>query len=256
MPVLFVGHGSPMNAVLDNAWSRGFKALGARLPKPKAILCVSAHWYVPGTLLTGNVDPRTIHDFGGFPPELYEIEYPAPGDPALAAKVSGMLGAWSASVRSDWGIDHGTWTVLRHMWPQADIPVVQLSIDGRAPAETHLAIGRALAPLRSEGVLVMGSGNLVHNLPAAFRQLDRPRPTREPWATEFDERVSSALESKDSSKLVHACDDSVGHLAHPTVDHFLPVLYTSGAAGRESDVEFPLEGFDMGSISMRAVLYQ
>ena len=256
MPVLFVGHGNPMNAVLDNEWSRGFKALGRSLPTPRAILCVSAHWYVPGTFLTGNHDPRTIHDFGGFPPELYEVEYPAPGDPALAHRVSEMLSPWSAVARSDWGIDHGTWTVLRHMWPSAEVPVVQLSIDGRAPAEAHLAMGRALAPLRDEGILVMGSGNLVHNLQSAFRQMRELHPQREPWATQFDDRVTSALEGNDSSKLVHACDDSVGRLAHPSVDHFLPVLYAAGAAGEKPSVEFPIEGFDLGSISMRAVLFR
>lgn len=256
MPVLFVGHGNPMNAVLDNAWSRGFKQLGQLLPPPKAILCVSAHWYVPGTFLTGNHDPRTIHDFGGFPRELYEVEYPAPGDPGLAHRVSGLLAKWNASARTDWGIDHGTWTVLRHMWPKADIPVVQLSIDGRAPPDAHLAMGRALAPLRDDGILVLGSGNLVHNLGSALREMHNPHPAREPWATQFDERVTSALEAGDSSKLVHACDDEVGRLAHPSVDHYLPVLYTSGAAGPGSEVEFPLEGFDLGSISMRAVLYR
>ena len=254
-PAVFVGHGNPMNALLDNVWSRGFKALGRALPTPRAILCISAHWYVPGTFLTANHDPRTIHDFGGFPPELYEIEYPAPGDPGLAQRVSSMLGEWGANARSDWGIDHGTWTVLRHMWPSADVPVVQLSLDGRVPPPVHLAMGQALAPLRDDGILVMGSGNLVHNLQSAFREMHNPHPARESWASEFDERVTSALEGGDSGKLVHACDDPVGHLAHPSIDHYLPVLYTTGAAGAKPEVEFPLEGFDLGSISMRAVLY-
>jgi 4,5-DOPA dioxygenase extradiol len=256
MPVLFVGHGNPMNAILDNKWSRGFKALGQRIPRPKAILCISAHWYIPGTFLTGNHDPQTIHDFGGFPQELYEVTYAAPGDPGLADRVSHMLSKWNACARTDWGLDHGTWTVLRHMWPQADIPVVQLSIDGRAPPEQHLAMGRALAPLSEQGVFILGSGNLVHNLGSALRQMRVGTAALEPWATEFDDRVSSALESGDAPKLVHACDDSVGHLAHPSPDHFLPILYTSGAAGEGRQVEFPLEGFDLGTISMRAVLYK
>ncbi len=256
MPVLFVGHGNPMNAILDNRWSRGFKALGRTVPRPKAIVCVSAHWYIPGTFLTGNHDPQTIHDFGGFPEQLYEVVYPAPGDPGLAARVSGMLSPWKASPRSDWGLDHGTWSVLRNMWPEADIPVVQLSIDGFAAPEVHLKIGKALAPLRSEGVLVLGSGNLVHNLRSALQQMRVRKPELEPWAEEFDERVSSALEAKDQGKLTHACDDRLGHVAHPTVDHYLPILYAAGAAGRSSDVSFPLEGFDLGSISMRAVLFQ
>ena len=155
MPVLFVGHGSPMNAIEDNQWSRGFKELAALVPKPRAVLAVSAHWFVPGTFTTGNEHPETIHDFGGFPEQLYEIKYPAPGDPDLARRVAGLLASANATVRTDWGLDHGTWSVLRYLFPDASCPVVQLSIDHRLAASGHLDIGRALAPLRNEGVLIL-----------------------------------------------------------------------------------------------------
>src|SRR6185503_382808 len=159
MPVLFIGHGSPMNAIEDNTWSRGFRALGALLPRPKAILSISAHWYRPGTFLTGNAHPQTIHDFGGFPDELFQMQYPAPGDSALANRVVRLLGAERVGVRDDWGLDHGTWSVLHHLRPAADVPVVQLSLDTQLPPSAHVDIARALAPLRDEGVLIMGSGN-------------------------------------------------------------------------------------------------
>ena len=244
-----------MNAVRDNEWSRAFRALGENLARPRAILAISAHWYVAGTFLTGDERPRTIHDFGGFPRELYEVQYPAPGDAGLARRAADLLSAHSGAVRQDWGLDHGTWSVLRHMFPNADVPVVQLSIDGRAPGATHAAIGAALAPLRDDGVLILGSGNLVHNLPAAFRKMNSGDTSTESWAEDFDQRVASFAQNRDMQGLAHACDDSTGRLAHPTPDHFLPVVYTSAAAGRDADVSFPIEGFDMGDVSMRAILY-
>lgn len=256
MPVLFAGHGNPMNAILDNKWSQGFKRLGELVPRPKAILAVSAHWYVPGTYLMGNHDPKTIHDFGGFPRELYEVQYPAPGFPGLAEDASSLLAPWKASVRSDWGLDHGTWSVLRHMYPKADIPVVQLSIDGHAPIQAHYDIGQALQPLRDQGVLIVGSGNLVHNLRSAFAKMRAGIDTRETWATDFDERTASHLQNQDRSGLEHACSDTTGRLAHPSPDHYIPILYAAGAAGQQADVSFPTEGFDMGDISMRSVLFE
>jgi len=252
MPVLFVGHGSPMNAVLDNVWRRGFGMLGEGLPKPKAILAVSAHWYVPGTFLTGNAQPKTIHDFGGFPRELYEIQYPASGNVDLAKRVSQMLAAQSASLRDDWGFDHGTWQVLMHMRPQADVPVVQLSIDHRLPPAQHLAIGKALAPLREEGVLIFGSGNIVHNLRHAIRGLQTGSTEIPPWAEAFDAHIASALEQHDNSFLANALSDDTGRMAHPSPDHYFPLLYTAGAASESDKVSFPILGFD-SSISMRSV---
>jgi 4,5-DOPA dioxygenase extradiol len=253
MPVLFVGHGSPMNAVEDNPWSRGFRALASRLPRPRAILAVSAHWWVDGTFTTGNDHPRTIHDFGGFPEALYRVEYPAPGDPALATRVAGLLAGNGATTTTRWGLDHGTWTVLLHLRPAADVPVVQLSIDaGLSPAQ-HLAVGRALRPLRDEGVLVLASGNVVHNLPEAFGAWRRGDATTPAWARRFDEAVADAFARHDGDALVRAIATDDGRRSHPTPDHFLPLLYAAGAGDASDPVAFPIEGFDMGSLSMRSV---
>lgn len=253
MPVLFVGHGSPMNAVEDNRWSRGFRALAADLPRPRAILAVSAHWYVAGTFTSGEARPSTIHDFGGFPDELYRIQYPAPGDPALARRVAGLLAERGASTRSDWGLDHGAWSVLLHVFPAADVPVVQLSIDGRLPPEEHLVIGRSLAPLRDEGVLVIGSGNVVHNLAHALGTWRSGRLATPAWARDFDAEVAGALVRHDGEALAAALGTEAGRMSHPTPDHYLPLLYVAGASRPDDPVHFPIEGFDLGSLSMRAV---
>ena len=253
MPVLFVGHGSPMNAIEDNAWSRGFQALGRDLPTPLAILSVSAHWYVPGTLLTADPEPETIHDFGGFPRELFEIQYPARGSADLAKRVTALLEARRARLADDWGLDHGTWSVLRHVRPAADVPVVQLSIDRRLPPAEHLAIGRALAPLRDEGILVMGSGNITHNLRHAFRSMQTGDTTRPAWAFDFDRDVAAALEQRDPDHLVRAIETEAGRASHPTLDHYLPLLYAAGAAEPADPVSYPVEGWDLGSLSMRSV---
>ena len=254
MPVLFVGHGSPMNAVEDNEWSRGFSALASLMPSPVAILAVSAHWYVRGTFATGDEAPQTIHDFGGFPAELYEVQYPAPGSPSLARRASALLGK-RASVSLERGLDHGTWSVLRHLRPAADVPVVQVSLDLGVAPEGHVALGRALAPLREEGVLVMGSGNITHNLNDAFSRLDRGDLATPGWATRFDRDVAVALESHDVEFLAQAPETEAGRLSHPTLDHYLPLLYAAGAADARDAVRFPITGFDLGSLSMRAVLF-
>jgi 4,5-DOPA dioxygenase extradiol len=253
MPALFVGHGNPMNAVEDNAWSRAFRGLGRALPRPRAILSVSAHWYVAGTFTTAGERPETIHDFGGFPDALYRIRYPAPGDPDLARRVVRLLGDGRAAESAEWGLDHGTWTVLLHMFPAADVPVVQLSIDGRLPPADHLALGRALAPLRDEGVLVLGSGNVVHNLPHAFAAWRRGDATTPEWARAFDAGIAGALARHDGDALVRALDTEEGRRAAPTPDHYLPLLYVAGASAPGDPVTFPVEGFDMASLSMRAV---
>ena len=255
MPVLFVGHGSPMNAIQDNSWSRGFRSLAGLLPRPKAVLAISAHWYVRGTFLTANDRPETIHDFGGFPPALYEIQYPAPGDGDLAERAARLLGEFGAGLRADWGFDHGTWSVLRHLFPEADCPVVQLSIDSRLPPEDHVRIGRRLTALRDEAILIMGSGNVTHNLPHAFAQWDAPSPETPAWALAFDSEVASALEQHDGLFLSLACGTEIGRMAHPTPDHYLPLLYAFGASHEEDAVSFPISGFDLGSLSMRAVIF-
>ncbi len=254
MPVLFVGHGSPMNAIEDNQWSRGFRDLAALLPRPRAILAVSAHWYANGTFVTGNERPETIHDFGGFPQPLYEVEYPAPGDVALAQRVVRLLGEDRAFLREDWGLDHGTWSVLVHLRPEADIPVVQLSLDYRQGAAAHLALGRSLAALREEGVLVLGSGNIVHNLRHAMTSAHRGELATPAWAAAFDADVAKALEQGDGAFLARAADGDAFRMAHPTPDHYLPLLYVAGAAAPGEAVRFPVTGFDLASLSMRAVL--
>ena len=255
MPVLFVGHGSPMNAIEDNAWSRGFRSLAVLLPRPKAILAVSAHWFVPGTFLTGNERPETIHDFGGFPRALYEMQYPAPGDLDLARRIVRLLGETRASLRTDWGLDHGTWSVLHHLCPAADTPVVQLSIDERLPLAGHLAIGRALAPLRDEGVLVIGSGNITHNLRHAMTSAHRGDLATPPWASGFDAEVARAVEQHDGDFLTRAVQSDAGRMAHPSLDHYLPLLYAVGATSPRDAVRFPITGFDLSSLSMRSVLF-
>jgi len=252
MPVLFVGHGSPMNAIEDNIWSRGFQKLAGLFPRPTAVLAVSAHWYVEGTLVTAEARPRTIHDFGGFPQELYEVQYAAPGDAALARRVQLLTGA---APSNDWGLDHGTWSVLVHMLPQAEVPVVQLSIDGRLPPAAHLELGRALQPLREEGVLILGSGNVTHNLRHAFTAFRKGDTSTPEWAARFDAQVQEASEQHDAAALARLAGTADGRLAHPTPDHYFPLLYAAGASDERDAVRFPIEGFDMGSLSMRSILF-
>lgn len=256
MPVLFVGHGSPMNIVEDNAWSRGFRALPELLPRPKAILAISAHWFVDGTFLTSNAQPKTIYDFSGFPPELYEVSYPAPGKLDLAKRVRTLLGEERAALASDWGLDHGTWSVLHWMFPEADIPVVQLSIDQRLDPRRHYELGRSLAELREEGVLVLGSGNVVHNLRDAFGRMRTGSRETPDWARRFDDAVKRGMTERDTEALLALWPDSDdGRSAHPSPDHWLPMLYVYGATDDRDRVRFPTEGFDMGSISMRNALF-
>ncbi len=252
MPVLFVGHGSPMNAISENAWTRGWRALGEILPQPKAILSISAHWFVPGTFLTGDDRPRTIHDFGGFPRELYEAQYPAPGDVELARRVTKLLP--EASLRTDWGLDHGTWSVLHHMRPKADLPVVQVSMDVRRPPADHLALARALGPLRDEGVLIMGSGNVTHNLRQFFTDMQRDEMGTPDWARRFDADVARAVEQHDGDFLARAVETDIGRKSHPTIDHYLPLVYAAGAADESDAVRFPITGFE-GSLSMRSAVF-
>ncbi|MGB1586839.1 MAG: 4,5-DOPA dioxygenase extradiol [Thermoplasmatota archaeon] len=254
MPALFVGHGNPMNAIQDNQWSKAFQSLSEGVPKPRAVLAISAHYYTQGTHLTGNEDPKTIHDFGGFPPALYEVQYPVKGDPGLAKRTADMLRGVGADVRQDWGIDHGTWSVLRHMYPKADVPIVQLSIDATAAMETHWQIGEALRPLRDDGVLIVGSGNITHNLRRAFGKMRTRDTSTESMTIEFDERAARAVEQGDKDWLVSALDTDAGRDAHPTPDHYLPLVYSAGA-GQGDDVSFPVEGFDMGDLSMRSVRF-
>jgi 4,5-DOPA dioxygenase extradiol len=241
-----------MNALSDNAWTMAWNAIGREVPNPKAILCVSAHWYITSVAVTAMHHPRTIHDFGGFPRELLEVEYPAPGSPELAGRVSDLLGANVVADEINWGLDHGTWSVLCHVFPEADIPVVQLSINENEPARFHYELAGKLSPLRDEGVLVIGSGNLVHNLHTYAWGKHDVEPFD--WALRFEEEARSLVSSGDFDRLVDY--ESLGRdaqLSIPTPDHYLPLLYTL-ALKRESDtVTFPVEGFDGGSVSMLTV---
>lgn len=252
LPAIFVGHGNPMNALHQNEWTRGWQALGAGLPAAKAILCISAHWFLPGTTVTAMERPRTIHDFGGFPAELFRVQYPAPGSPRLAARVAELLAPVPVAMDQSWGLDHGTWSVLLHAYPKAEIPVVQLSIDETKPASWHYETAGRLARLRDEGVLIIGSGNLVHNL-HAYSWGGHPVEPYD-WAIRFERRAREALSAGNFEPLVQY--ESLGRdasLAAPTPDHYLPLLYVLAQSLPGDEVSFPVEGFDGGSISMLAV---
>ena len=251
MPVLFLGHGSPMNAIEDNAWSRAWHALGARLPRPRAILCVSAHWETPGPWLTGSAAPPTIHDFGGFPQALFDVRYPAPGDPALVQRVVELLGEdASARIHPERGLDHGAWGVLRPMYPDADIPIVQLGIDSRRPGAWHVALAQRLAPLRDEDVLVVASGDIVHNL----RLFDWHDQTPLPWALRFRERVNALINEGNLAALADwpALGEDAA-LSIPTPEHYLPLLYALALARSGDTLEFFNDDV-IGSLSMTSLL--
>ncbi len=252
MPGIFFGHGNPMNAVSNNAYTEAWRRIGEETARPRAILSISAHWYVPGTGVTVNAAPRTIHDFGGFPPELFRVQYPAPGEPVLARRVQNLLSPMDVMLDESWGLDHGTWSVLKHAYPAADIPIVQLSIDETKPASFHFDVGRKLAPLRAEGVLIVGSGNIVHNL----HSYAWGRQSREPydWAVRFESTARDLMLAGDFSPLVNY--ESLGRdalLSIPTPDHYLPLLYVLGCHQRGESIGFPIEGVDGGSISMLSV---
>ena len=256
MPVLFAGHGSPLNAIEDNRWSRGFAEMGRLLPPPKAVLAISAHWYVEGTWLTADRHPRTIHDFYGFPKALYEVSYGAPGKVELAERVRDLLGNARAGLSTEWGLDHGTWSVLKWVFPRAEVPVVQLSIDRRLRVREHWELARSLAGLREQGVLIVGSGNVVHNLRDALQRRHQKTPTTPPWAERFDARVAQALQQHDSVALLEAWSETEeGRTAHPTPDHWLPIIYAAAITDHTDPVRFLNSGFDLGSISMRSVLW-
>ncbi|MGH8169252.1 MAG: 4,5-DOPA dioxygenase extradiol [Steroidobacteraceae bacterium] len=252
MPAVFFGHGNPMNALQINTYTEAWRRMGEALPRPQAILSISAHWYGPETRVTAAQSPRTIHDFGGFPRELYRVQYPAPGAPELARRVQELLAPLPVILDTSWGLDHGTWSVLRHVYPAADIPVIQLSIDDTQPAIRHFEIGRQLAPLRDEGILILGSGNLVHNLHAYAWG----RHTQEPygWATAFEQRARALMLDHDFRPLIDY-ESLVGDavLSAPTPDHYLPLLYVLGTWREGDAIAFPVEGVDGGSISMLSV---
>jgi 4,5-DOPA dioxygenase extradiol len=253
-PAIFFGHGNPLNALLDNAYTRAWSEIGAGLERPRAILSVSAHWYVPGLAVTVMAAPRTIHDFGGFPRELYQVQYPAPGDPELATAVQRLLAPLVVSRDEGWGLDHGTWSVLHHVFPEADVPVVQLSIDETEPPAFHYDVGRRLRPLRDDGVLLVGSGDVVHNL-HTYAWGGHPVEPYD-WAMRFEGAARELIVKGEHAPLIDY--GSLGKDALqsiPTPDHYLPLLYVLGAAHEGEAVTFPVEGMDGGSVSMLAVRF-
>ncbi len=241
-----------MNTLASNAYTQAWRSIGATVPRPRAILAISAHWYIGGTAVTAMATPRTIHDFGGFPQALFDVQYPAPGDPTLVAGVRDLLAPLAVRLDDQWGLDHGTWSVLKHAFPAADVPVVQLSIDAGKPAEFHYDLGKRLAPLRDEGVLIVGSGNVVHNLRAIRREDGAPAHN---WAVRFNNVVREHLQKHDHGPLV--AYEGLGQdarLAIPTPEHYLPLLYVIGLQGANEPVAFAVDGIQNASIGMLSVV--
>lgn len=262
LPVLFLGHGNPMNAIGDNEYRRSWQALGAefgsKMPRPKLILCISAHWLTEGWWLTGMNHPKTIHDFGGFPQELFDQQYPAPGDAAAAGAISRVVRQRASAPLgldiSEWGLDHGSWSVLKPMFPDADIPVIQLSMDYSRAPEDHYALARQLKGLRERGVLIVGSGNIVHNL----QQMQRGAAGSQAydWALEFDQTIGGYLQQGNLAALQNFQKlGALAKMAHPTCEHYLPLLYAAGAVDAKEPMRFFNTSFQGGSISMRSVVW-
>ncbi len=252
MPSIFFGHGNPMLTLSKNNYTLGWSEAGKSFPRPKGVLAVSAHWFGRGLSVTSNPFPGTMHDFYGFPQELHEIEYGAPGSPELAMRVRDLLAPQKVALDENRGLDHGTWAVLRHVFPEADIPVVQLSMDASRSSEFHYEIGKRLAPLRKEGVLVVGSGNIVHNL--SMYSWEARSPFAYDWAQRFENQVRELLSFRDDAKLIDY--ERLGQdarLSIPTPEHYLPLLYVLGTGDRGELPGFPVEGIDGGSMSMLAV---
>jgi 4,5-DOPA dioxygenase extradiol len=253
MPVLFIGHGSPMNALAKNDFTKHLEVLGKTLPTPKKILMISAHWMTRGLQIQASPNPKMIYDFYGFPQALSNIQYPAPGNPELANSLVKDLAIYQPELDHEWGFDHGAWSVLHHMYPKADIPVVQLSLNQNLMnLRNHFEFANHLKKLRNEGVLIIGSGNIVHNL----RQISRENSPVMEWAGQFDENIKSAILNKDHAQLFAEVPSqhSLWKMAHPSIEHYLPLLYVLGASEENEKIIFPYEAFELGSLSMRSVL--
>ncbi|AWA30532.1 4,5-DOPA dioxygenase extradiol [Flavobacterium magnum] len=253
-PVLFIGHGSPMNGIEHNAFSESWAKMGRDIPNPKAVLVISAHWLTRGTHITAMPNPRTIHDFGGFPKELFEVQYPAPGEPALAEATKTLIAMTDIGLDHDWGLDHGTWTVVRHMYPDADIPVLQLSIDYARPAGYHFELAKQLASLRNKGVLIIGSGNMVHNLRmVAWDKLTEPEYGFD-WALEMNSVFKEKIRNGEASALVNYEKlHAAAKLAIPTPDHYYPLLYAMALQQNGDDIRFFNDKAVGGSLTMTSV---
>lgn len=256
MPVFFIGHGSPMNGIENNAFSQNWAKAAQNTSTPRAVLCISAHWLTKGTLVTAMESPPTIHDFGGFPQELHQVQYPAPGSPQLAQEIRDMIQSTHTGLNHDWGLDHGAWTVIRHMYPNADIPVLQLSIDYHQPGEFHYRLARELQSLRRKGVLIIGSGNMVHNLRmVAFDKLDVPDFGYD-WAREMQHIFREKIVSGDHRSLIHYESlGSAARMAIPTPDHYWPLIYTLGLQESGDPAELFNDELAGGSITMTSVRF-
>lgn len=253
MPVMFVGHGNPMNAIEDNIYSQTWKKMGTTLPHPQAILSISAHWITKGTKVTGNTHPKTIHDFGGFPKKLFDQQYPAPGSPDMAKLAKDLVTYSHLQTDDSWGLDHGTWSVLLPMYPKANIPVFQLSLDYDQPLQYHYEIGKQLSKLREKGVLIIGSGNLVHNL----GMVDWGNTGKSyDWALDFDSKFTEWINKGDHASILNYQQilGNTAKMAHPSYDHLLPLFYILGLQQKNEKVNYFNDRFDLGSISMRSLL--
>lgn len=251
MPALFIGHGNPMYAIQPNHYTNGWRQLAQALPQPKAILVISAHWYINHTAVTAMAEPRTIHDFGGFPQALFDVQYPAPGAPELAQRIQQLLAPVAVKLDHEWGLDHGSWSVLMHTHPEVHIPVVQLSIDASQPPAWHYALAKQLRPLRDAGVLILGSGNIVHNLGRLNWSANAPAHE---WAEHFSSWVQTELRNNNPSALINY--PSLGEdaqLSVPTPEHYLPLLYVIAQQQPGEKFGLPMGGIDMGAIDMQVV---
>ncbi len=252
MPVLFVGHGSPMNAIDNNRFSAEWETLGEKIPRPKAILSISAHWFTPGLRITDAASPKVVYDMYGFPEELYQVSYQAPGSPHVAALTKELLGD-SVQIDNSWGIDHGTWSVLCRIYPEADIPVVQLSVDRLATAEQYYEIGRRLRPLRDQGILIFGSGNVVHNLSEVNWSMNSKGFS---WAEEFDRYIKDSILSRDDAQVIdYRKAGASSKLAFLSMDHYAPLLYILGASGHDDPITVFNDTCDLGALSMTSYLF-
>ncbi|KIC96228.1 dioxygenase [Flavihumibacter solisilvae] len=254
MPVLFIGHGSPMNGIEDSEFSRRWTQIAKEIPTPKAVLVVSAHWFTSGTRITAMDFPKTIHDFGGFPQELFDVQYPAPGNPALANETAGLLHSAHVELDHDWGLDHGAWTIIRHMYPDANIPVLQLSIDYTKGPQFHYDLGKELYALRKKGVLLIGSGNMVHNLRMVAWDKLNDQDYGYDWAKDINEKFKSLIQEGNYKPLINY--SSLGKealLAIPTPEHYLPLMYTLGAKGGKDDISIFNDKAVGGSLTMTSV---
>lgn len=254
MPVLFVGHGSPMNGIEDNAFSQRWTAIAKEMPQPTAVLAISAHWYTKGTLITAMEHPKTIHDFGGFPKALYDVQYPAPGNAMLAKETAALIHTTPVGLDHDWGLDHGTWTIVRHMYPLANIPVLQLSIDYSKGPNFHYELAKELQQLRRKGVLIIGSGNMVHNLGMiAWDKLNEPAYGYD-WALELNQTFKELILKKEHNTLIHYDQlGKAGQLAIPTPEHYLPLLYSLALQEKNDTVSFFNDTAVGGSLTMTSV---